>query len=346
MKVRFFDPGRKYMGLREEMLPVIDGVLKRGDLILREDMEQFEEQLAHYVGKKHAVAVNSGTDALYLTLWALGIGKGDEVIVPSHTFVATAQVVHQLGAMPIVVDVHDDLLMHGIDVVDYITDKTKAIIPVHLTGAVADISELQSSKYHIIEDAAQALGAHGVGYGLAQSWSFYPAKILGAYGDAGAITTDDEKLADELRQLRHHYKRDYSKWGINSRMDNLQAAILNVKLKHITDSIMRRYDIAEFYKEHLAGLPLRLPEYSEGRVWQDYVIRCRSKEEREQLYEYLKTECEVETMRNDYPMPIPKTPNAQKIEDETLRIPCNDVLSDEEITHVANSIKKFYGTTA
>lgn len=343
MNVRFFDPGKWYKNHYPEMLNQIDRVLLAGDLILREDLEKFEHSLAKMLGKKHAIGVNSGTDALYLSLWALGIGEGDEVIVPGHTFVASAQVVAQLGATPVLVDVGDDLLMEKNIT---FTEKTRAIIPVHLTGDVVRFSPefiqiCADKKIHIVEDAAQALGAKGVGYGKTQCYSFYPAKILGAYGDAGAITTDDDVLADELRQLRHHYKRDYSKWGINSRLDNVQAAVLNVKMEHIEESLKRREQIALMYRTGLQSTPIKLPEYSEGRVWQDYVIRFKDNVERENMYTFLK-EQGIETMRNDYPFPIEKPENALRIESQTLRIPCNDVLDNAEVTYIIKKIIEFY----
>lgn len=334
MKIRFFNPALDYLAYKDEYDEAWHRVNERGDLILREDVEKFEENLAKFTGKKYAVSLNSGTDALYLSLWALGIGKGDEVIVPSHTFVATAQVVQQLGATPILVDVHYNFLVGLVD--DYITENTKAIIPVHLTGSVVN-HLLLPSGISIVEDAAQALGAKGVGYGITQCYSFYPAKILGAKGDAGAITTDDLRIANEIKELRNHYKKDYSEWGINSRMDNLQAALLNVKFKYIDDILRRRQDIAEMYRA-LHGEVIILPEYSEGRVWQDYVIRTNKRDE---LYKYLK-EQSIETMKNDYPFPIPKLPNSIRIESETLRIPCNEHLTDEEVGYVIEKINEFF----
>ena len=327
------------------MMDEIGRVLAAGDLILRKDLEVFEANFAEYIGKKHCIGVNSGTDALYLSLWALGIGPGDEVIVPSHTFVASVQVINQLGATPILVDCGDNLLMES--TISF-SRNTKAIIPVHLTGDVVRMSDdfvqiCKDKGIHIIEDAAQALGARGLGYGFTQCWSFYPAKILGAYGDAGAITTDDDKLADELRQLRHHWKRDYSEWGVNSRLDNLQAAVLNVKMKYLAESLISRASIAERYKEGLADLPLRLPQYSEGRVWQDYVVRAANENERDALYNYLKN-AGIETMLNEYPMPVPKLSNSSQIEHETLRIPCNDVLESDEVEYIIKTIRAFYET--
>lgn len=341
MNVRFFDPAKGYQRIKPEIDAVMQDVLARGDLVLRSDLEEFEKNFAAYIGKKHAIGVNSGTDALYLSLWALGIGEGDEVIVPSHTFVASVQVVEQLGATPVLTDCNDNLLMN-----QFIqrTPRTKAIIPVHLTGDVVRpytgfADDMKKQGVHVIEDAAQALGAKGVGYGITQCYSFYPAKILGAYGDAGAITTDDDALADELRQLRNHYKRDYSKWGINSRLDNLQAAVLNVKLKYLPEAQTRRALIAYKYRDSFKEIKaLTLPEYSEGRVWQDYIIRLS---ERNELHQFLKGQG-VETMKNEYHFPIPKLPNSLKIESETLRIPCNDVLEDEEVEYVITKIIEFF----
>lgn len=344
MQVRFFDPGRAYTKIRPEIDLEMQRVLSAGDLVLRKDLEVFEENLAKFVGKKYAVGVNSGTDALYLSLWALGIGPGDEVIAPSHTFVATIQVIHQLGATPVLVDVADDFLME--DKIEVITSRTKAIIPVHLTGSVRKavvsfVVDMQAKGIYVIEDAAQALGAEGVGYGTTQCWSFYPAKILGAYGDAGAITTDDFVLAEELRQLRHHYKIDYSQWGINSRLDNLQAAVLNVKMKYLPDAIAKREKIASRYSNELI-IGVQRPKATPGRVWQDYIIRLSDKNQRDELYKFLHKNG-IETMLNEYPFPIPKLPNSLAIEATTLRLPCNENLTDEEVSYVIAKVGEFYG---
>jgi dTDP-4-amino-4,6-dideoxygalactose transaminase len=341
--VRFFNPALGYSKIKLEIDAAMQDVLARGDLIMRKDMEQFEASLCEYTGRKYAVALNSGTDALYLSLWALGIGAGDEVIVPSHTFVASVQVIQQLGATPVIVDVKNDLLCHEEDVALLITDKTKAIIPVHLTGDVAQFSKefvdmLVEKNIFIIEDAAQALGATGVGFGDTQCYSFYPAKILGAYGDGGAITTDDEQIANHVRELRNHWKSDYSNWGINSRMDNIQAAVLNVKMKHLAEAQIKRWKVANMYKTLEGVGTLQLPEYTSGRVWQDYVIRLKN---RDGLFDHLKR-CGVETMKNEYPMPCVKRDNALKIESETLRIPCNEHLTEEDVYHIVKSIKSFF----
>ena len=325
--VRFFNPGLAYKQ-HPEILREIDRVLSAGDLILRDDVERFEENLAKFCRTKYAVGLNSGTDALYLSLWALGISRGDEVIVPSHTFVASVQVIVQLGATPVLVDLGDDWQKH-------ITPKTKAVIPCHIAGEVSDWQPVNDIP--MVDDSCQSLGAKGF-KGVIQCWSFYPAKILGALGDAGAITTNDKGIADEIKQLRHHWKKDYSKWGINSRLDNLQACVLNCKLKFLPQTLARRKEIAEMYLNGITGV--LHPKNTQGRVWQDYIIRT---ERRDELFNFLK-EKGIETMKNDYPMPIGKLPKAEKYEAETLRLPINEVLTDKEIQYVIDKINEFYAT--
>jgi len=318
--------------MRKEILTEIDRVLSSGDLILRKDVETFEENLARFVGTRFAVGVNSGTDALYLALKTLGVGPGDEVITQSHTFVATVQVIKLCGATPLLADLGEDWNI-------YRTERTKAIIPVHIAGK---ITPWESSDIPIIEDACQALGAVKNPKSSIQCWSFYPAKILGCYGDGGAITTNDEGIRDEIRSLRNHCKPSYREWGINSRLDNLQAAILNVKLKYLPAILSRRQEIAAVYLRELRGIQgLHLPRNTEGRVWQDFILRTRK---RDKLFINLKIKG-VETMKNYYPMPLEKRPLAAAMERETLRIPCNETLTHEEVTYVVSCIKNFFVST-
>lgn len=338
MKVKFFNPGLGYTQLKDKILPEIDRVLTNGDLILRQDVEDFERNIADYCGVKYAVALNSCTDALYLALRGLGIGKGDTVLVPSRTFVASVQVIKQVGAEPVFYDIN------GIsENFDY--KKVKAIIPVHIEGAfdnnfdyILRMAELHN--WYIIEDAAQAFGAVKDGkkagsFGIAGCFSFYPAKTLGAYGDAGALITNDEKLYNWVKGSRNHFKEDARDWGVNSRLDNLQAAILNVKFKYYEQALERRKEIAKKYHQELKGV--ELPPQIEGRIWQDYIIRTPKRDE---LYNFLK-ENDIETMKNNYPFPVPKLPLAQQYEDETLRLPCNELLTDDEVNYVIQKVNEF-----
>lgn len=342
MNVRFFEPGKAYMKIKPEIDAEIQRVLEAGDLILRGDVEKFEKDFAKYIGSKYAVALNSCTDALYLALRVLKIGKGDEVLVPSRTFVATVQTVVQVGATPVYYD---------LDGVMNITEKTRAIIPVHIEGEFDKhfneiIALAHEHNLYVIEDAAQALGAETLGkkagsWGIAGCFSFYPAKILGAYGDAGALVTDNEEVYKYIKDCRNHFKEDARDWGVNSRMDNLQAAVLNVRFKYLPEMLKRRQEIAEMYDEGLRGLPCQLPEQSEGRVYQDYIIRLSSMTRRDHMFAVLKADG-IETLKNNYPFPVPKTPLAQDYEDMTLRLPCNDVLTDDEVQYVITNIRKFY----
>lgn len=337
MKVKFFNPGLIYKSHKEEFDSEMQRVLEAGDLILRSDVDKFEKSLAEYVGTKYAVALNSCTDALYLALCYLKIGKGDEVLVPSRTFNASVSVIEQVGATPVFYDLNGTLKY---------SNKTKAIIPVHIEGAfdnnfsyILKMAEL--SHWYIIEDSAQALGAtrdnkKAGSFGIAGCFSFYPAKILGAFGDAGALTTNDEKLYNWVRDCRNHFKEDPKEWGINSRLDNLQAAILNVRFKYLPEMLARRKEIADRYLNELVGV--ELPPNTEGRVWQDFIIRTPKRDE---LYTFLK-ENGVETLKNNYPFPVPKLPMAQEYEDQTLRLPCNETLTDSEVDFVIVKINEFF----
>lgn len=340
MKVRFFNPGLTYKTKKKEFDKEIQRVLTNGDLVLRDDVEKFEKNLAKFIGVKYAVSLNSGTDALYLALKALGIGRDDEVLVPSRTFVATAQVVVQVGAKPVFYDLNGKLK---------VTKKTKAIIPVHIEGAIdTNMDNIISTaiKYglYIVEDAAQAFGAKFGGVkagniGTVGCFSFYPAKILGAFGDAGGLVTDDEKIYEYVREARNHFKTDSSQWGINSRLDNIQAAILNVRFKDIKNMLKRREQIAKKYDKGLNQLAdLTLPPNVCGRVWQDYIVRTPR---RDDLHKFLKDNG-VETLKNNYPFPVPKLPLAQAYENETLRLPCNENLKDNEVEYVIKMINKYF----
>lgn len=315
--IRFFDPAKTYLAHKEEFDNEWQRVMNAGDLILRADVEKFEQNLARFVGTKYAVALNSGTDALYLALKAINIKREEEIAVPSYTFVATAQVVAQIGAKPRLYDLGE-------------TPTSRVKMVAHIAGELSFVPEGL-----VIEDACQALGAVKNPTSLAQAWSFYPAKILGAFGDAGALTTNDPKIYNYVYEARNHFKTDYSEWGINSRMDNLQAAMINVKFKYLPQTLARRQEIAEMY---LAGLKtVVLPKNSPGRVWQDFIIQVK---DRDKLYDYLK-EQGIETMKNEYPFPIQKGPKSLEYEARTLRLPINEVLTNEEIETVIQKINEY-----
>lgn len=331
-KVRFFDPSKSYMKIKPEVDGEMQRVLAAGDLILRQDVEEFEKNLAAYVGTKYAVGVASGTDAIILSLIAAGIMPGDEILVPSYTFRATIEAVHHVGAIPVLYDL-DGLVT--------ITEKTKGFVPAFIAGEVpqqeayeAVLEVCKKRKITVIEDACQAIGAAPV-RGLTACYSFYPAKILGCYGDGGGIATDDEAIYEELKKLRNHYKGDWSRYAYNSRLDNLQAAVLNVKIKYLPEAIKRRKEIAEMYD---AGLKeMDIPKARE--VYQDYII---FHPRRDELKAFLGSEG-IETMENGYPFPadLVKGPKTVAYENSSLRLPCNENLTNEEVQYVIEKINEF-----
>lgn len=365
MKVSFVGYKQQYQSLKSEIDAAITDVLSRGDLILRKDTDDFERRLAEFVGTKYAIGLNSGTDALFLSLLALGIGKGDEVITVSHTFVASIAAIAQVGATPVLVEVGSDFVMDTNKIEQAITDKTKAIIPVHLNGRMCDMDKVaEIAKKHniiIIEDAAQALGAKLNGkragsIGSVGCFSFYPAKILGCFGDGGGLTTNDSEIYEKVKLLRDHGQKTKTEllfYGWNSRLDNLQAAVLNVKLNHLPKWIERRREIAEMYQAGLSDIAaIKMPPApdSDNRyfdAFQNYVLRV---EKRDELFAHLK-EQGVETLIKD---PVPthwqeglklkhfNLPFTEQLAKEVISLPMYPELTDDEVKYVIEKVKEFY----
>ena len=343
--------------------------MSRGDYILRSDLEQFEEKMASYLGMTHVVGVGSGTDALYLALRAAGIGPGDEVITVDFTCVATLSVIVHCEAKPILVDVIDDYNMDVDLVEEAITPRTKAILPVHLNGRVCNMKRLMdiASKHNliVIEDAAQAIGASFDGqkagtFGLAGCFSLYPMKILGATGDGGFVATNNETLAERIYQLRDLGQQRTTgailHFGFSSRLDNLQAAILNVKLKYLHQWIARRREIAALYHQGLSDLsylqlpPPPLPQGHFFDVFQNYVVRAK---ERNRLVAHLE-KCGIEVLVSWYlskPLHYHEAlnlrhfhlPKTQQFAKECVSLPLNSEISDEQVEFVIKSIRSLYG---
>ena len=339
-KVKFVDYPAQYKAHKKELDTAWQKVMEGGDFILREDVEKFEKNLADYVGTKYALGVNSGTDALTICIKALGISFNNEVITSSHTFWATIEAIENCKARAVLTDT-DNGLMNMDDVHYAISRATRAIIPVHIAGSVCDMERLKfiadSQHIPIIEDAAQALGAVKP-IGLAQCFSFYPAKILGGIGDGGAITTNDEDFYNLCKLFRNHGGKPQPQIvGFNSRLDNIQAAILNVKIKYLPEVLLMRKQIADRYNKGLTGL-VELPK--ERLVYQDYIIYLP---QRDTLKSYLEKEG-IETMVNEYPFPhfYEKGPKTIKYEKETLRLPCNETLTDSQIDYVIEKIRSFF----
>jgi len=284
------NPGAFVRAHRAEIDAAIARVLDSGRYILGPEVEAFEREFADFIGVAHAVAVANGTEALWLALKSLGIGPGDEVITVSLTATATVAAIVESGARPVFVDVcPDDLTMNPAQLPDVITAKTKAIVPVHLYGQAARLREIAATGVPVVEDCAQAHGARCDGravgtWGILGAFSFYPTKNLGALGDAGIIVTGDAARAAALRELRQYgwcERQVSARHGWNSRMDDLQAAILRVRLRHILADTRRRTEIAAAYTRALAGSDIMSPPSFSDRssVYHQYVIRhpCRDR---------------------------------------------------------------------
>jgi dTDP-4-amino-4,6-dideoxygalactose transaminase len=288
-QIPLVDVKAQYAPLLDELKERIGEVLESGRFILGPHVHAFEEEAATYLGAKHAIGVANGTDALVLALDALDIGPGDEVVCPSFTFYATAEAIVRRGATPVFAEVDARTLnLDSGDVRRRVTPKTKAILPVHLFGRPADLEDLVGLGIPIVEDAAQAFGAQGVGRtGVISTYSFFPTKNLIALGDGGLVTTDDDDLADRIRLLRFHGSREKQEFelvGYNSRLDELQAALLRVFLPHLEEWNRSRREAAARYAELGLGEVCELPADDPGHVYHVYVIRSP---ERDRIREYL-----------------------------------------------------------
>jgi len=364
-RVRFVNPQRAYQLIKPEIDAAYFDVMTNGELIDRRHLQAFEENLARFVGTRYAVGLNSGYDALHMSLRAAGIGPGDEVIVPAHTFVATCSAVVNVGATPVLVDVTKDFNIDCDLIEDAITPRTNGIIPVHLSGWMADMPRVMeiaaAHRLVVVEDACQSLGSSINGkragaWGLTGCWSFYPFKILGGYGDGGAITTDDPKVALFARRMRFNGEdRDsgeYHGHGFTCLLDNLQAAFLDVKLRHLPAWIVRRKQIAERYRKGLCDLPdLLLPHYSRAgfeHVYQNYTVRSKQGSE---FSEYLKTHgVEVLTQfRKPYyrheglRLEDRGFPETEALSREVCSLPMFPEFEDGEVEYVMDVVRAFYG---
>lgn len=368
-KVPFVNPQKQYREHRHAFLKRIDEIFSRGDLIMRGDLEEFEKKIAKIVGTKYAIGVNSGTDALSLSMEAAGIKKGDEVITVAHTFMASISAICHQGAKAVLIDVGEDFNMNPDLIERAITKKTVAIEPVHLNGRLCDMDKIMAiaKKYNlmVIEDAAQALGAKfktkkGVwktagSFGLAGCFSMYPFKTLGAFGDAGVVTTNNPEIARRVRLLRYNGEdrktRKFYFHGYTSLLDNVQAGLLNVKLKYFPVWLKRRREIAELYKKGLKNASqIKTSHFSDSRffdAYQNYAIRA---EKRDKLVEYLKKNG-VETIISwsvpmyKQPVMMPNNlflPETEKICREVISLPIYPELLNQQIQYTTGCIKKFY----
>jgi len=364
-KVRFVEPAKVYRMIKDELDAAYFDVMSKGDLIDRSQLKTFEKHLAEYVGTRYAVGLNSGYDALHLSLRAAGVGAGDEVIVPAHTFVATCSAVVNVNATPVLVDVARDFNIDVDKIEEAISPKTRAIIAVHLSGFMADMPRIMeiAERYGlvVVEDACQSLGSsingRGAGsWGLTGCWSFYPFKILGGYGDGGAITTDDIEVDRFIRRMRYNGEDretgEYHGHGFTCLLDNLQAAFLDVKLRHLPAWIERRKDISEIYQLGLHDIhDLLLPHYDKpgfDHVYQNYTVRAR---QGNAFSEYLKKNGVEVLTQFRKPYYKHKALNlvdrgfseTEALSREVCSLPMNVEISDDEIAYVIRTVRSFYG---
>ncbi|MBM4043688.1 MAG: DegT/DnrJ/EryC1/StrS family aminotransferase [Planctomycetes bacterium] len=364
VNIPFVDLKTQYQALADEIGAAVTSVMKRSDFILGEDVSLFEKEFAAFCGVRHAIGVASGTDALYLSLMACGVGPGDEVITVANTFIATVLAISFVGAKPVLVDI--DPTTYNMDVGKVsaaITSKTKAIMPVHLYGQAVDMDAvLQVAKakgLKVVEDACQA---HGTIYKLKAAgamgevgcFSFYPGKNLGAYGDGGMAVTNSDELANRLRMLRNYgqrvkYYHDFK--GLNSRLDTIQAAILRVKLKRLAtwNDMRRRHALS--YNRALQGAEVVTPaEASYGKhIYHLYVVRSKKRDELKKHLEsrgvsvgiHYPVPIHLQSAYRDLGYPQGSFPVTEQYAQEILSLPMFPELTDEQIAFVSQAIKEF-----
>ncbi len=362
MNVPLVDLKAQYASIRDEIEAAIRDVLEQQQFVLGKKVEELEEQIARYVGTSYAVGVASGTDAILLSLKALGVGHGDEVITTSFSFFATADAIVNAGATPVFVDI--DPRTFNLDpsqVESAITDRTKAIVPVHLFGQCADMDPIleiaQKRGLKVVEDAAQAIGATYKGrkagsMGDCGCISFFPAKNLGAYGDGGIVVTSDPEIADAVRMLRVHGSREryhHEQIGTNSRLDAIQAAILLAKLPHLDEWNQKRRQNAAYYGEKLAGLDgVQTPHIAPENVSVHHVYTIRGRE-RDKVAEQLQKTGIGWAIHYPVPLPLQKAleylgykqgdvPHSEQASKEVLSIPMYPELTEQQMDEVVSTI--------
>jgi dTDP-4-amino-4,6-dideoxygalactose transaminase len=365
--IPFVDLSKQYGEIRQEVDAAIQQVLSKANYILGSEVEEFEQAFAGFVGSEHAIGVSNGLDALRLALMGLDVGPGDEVIIPANTYIATALAASAVGARPVPVDCDPKTYNIDPDLIEpAITPRTKAIIPVHLTGLSADMDPiLEVANRHglrVVEDAAQA---HGTLYkgrpcgslGTVGCFSFYPGKNLGAYGDGGLVTTDDPELAALMRRLRNYgqeAKYHHTEKGLNARLDTLQAAILTVKLRHLPRWNRARAEHAKRYEELLTGvgdLAFQAREPYSTHIYHLFIVET---EHRDALQRHLDA-AGIQTAIH-YPVPVHMQkayadleyaegdfPEAERLAGRMLSLPMFPELSEEQISHVTDTIGEFFG---
>ena len=361
--ILFNDFKTEYLYLKRKIDFAIKEVLMSGRYILGKKVESFEQQFAEYLGAKYCVGVGNGLEALQIALMALGIGKDDEVITTSYSAVATALAIKAVGAKPVFIDIDEYYHLDSSKIEKKITSRTKAILPVHLYGQMVDIEKIkQITKRHslyLIEDAAQSHGAEYKGkkagtFGDFGCFSFYPTKNLGAFGDGGAIITNKKELYDKCRMIRNYGQKnryEHEIYGLNSRLDEIQAAILSIKLKHLDKFNKRRQQIAKLYFELLKDIKeVQLPKIRDNAQHNFHLFVIEA-ERRDKLMKFL-AKNNIPTIIH-YPIPIHKQkcfpefnnlklPFLENKVKKILSLPIHPFLKDKDVIYITKKIKEFY----
>lgn len=365
--IPFFNYPSLFRDEESELAPLVMDVLRRGAYIMQRDLTDFEAALADYLGVKHAIGVADGTLALKFGLHAIGIGPGDEVVVPTHTFIASAAAIHWTGATPVLCDIGRDHLIDGGSLRSKITSRTRAIMPVQLNGRTANMDPvLAVASEHglaIVEDSCQALGSKFKGrpagtFGAAGAFSFYPSKTLGAFGDAGAVVTNSDEAAEKIRLLRDHGRGTdgmVRSWGLNGRLDNLQAAVLLQRLKRYDSMVARRREIAARYDARLKHLnELLLPpapgaDADHFDIYQNYEIEADRRDElRARLSELgvgtiIQWGGHVIHQFKDLGF-TDELPNAEAMTKRFMMLPMNLSVTDDQVDYICDAICAFYSS--
>ena len=361
MKVRYRDLSVSDPRMKSELLNAVERVLTHGQILLGPEVKEFEELIAKECGTKHAVGVGCGTDALYLSMRALGIGPGDEVITTSLSWIATVNAIVAAGAKPVFVDIGNDLNIDPDLIQNSITDKTKAIIPVHFTGRICKMNKIlevaKKNNLFVIEDAAQAYGAHinkkmAGSFGDTGCFSMNAMKVYSSYGEAGVIAVNNDKLKDSLVSLRYNgtiNKEDCHVPSINARIDTIHAAMMNINAKYLPKRIKRIREISKYYNEKLQNVVDCPLEDDSFHTYYSYTIKV---DDRDTFMDYL-NQNEIET-KIQHPILMPfhtaykelyhpiHIPIAEKLVKKILCIPNHDKMTDQQVEYVAGKIYNYY----
>ena len=364
MKIEFIDLKARYKDEKDKLNEIFNKVLESGQLILSDENKNLEKNLSEYLNKKYCITLNSGTDALMLALWALGIKKGDEVITPAVSFIATAAAIDHLGAKPVFVDVDEDLNIDIEKIEEKINDKTKAIVPVHWTGKMCDMEKIKNiaQKYdlRIVEDAAQAIGSEldnkkpGY-YSNIATFSTHPLKILNGIGDGGFLITNDKEAYEKINKYRNHgivTRDNYEFYGVNSRMDALNAAVVNYRLGGTKSLIKKRKYNIDLYKSNIKTKNFKFIEHKKNEI-ESYTMLVSIAEDRDGLQKYL-SENEVQSLvYYGTPLHLQNAskkhgykkgdfPKAEYLCDRVISLPFHQYLKEDEILFVSDLVNKYY----